>query len=246
MASLEGNLRERTKDDYKLKLSRVEPHIGKRRIADITDRDIRALVSELAKTYRPHTVKNTLVPVSGVFQYAIRHGWAGQNPVLALERDDLPKSDEREQRILSREEIGKLLAAASSDRYRVLLATATFTGLRLMELLGLRWGEVDFEEGVIRVREQLSRTAGEGRIPLKTKKAKRDVVLMPALAKMLREYRASTIYKDAGDYVFTTGSGSLSAGRTSSVEGFTRRPSEPSSGSPVPASTISGTPLPRS
>lgn len=63
------------------RLARVEPYIGKRRIADITDRDIRALVSELAKTYRPHTVKNTLVPVSGVFRYAMRHGWAGMNPV---------------------------------------------------------------------------------------------------------------------------------------------------------------------
>ena len=66
---------------------------------------------------------------------------------------------------------------------------------------------MDFEESVIRMSEQLSRTVGEGRVKLKSKKGMREVVLFPGLAKMLREYRASTIYKADTDYVFTTGSG---------------------------------------
>ena len=76
-----------------------------------------------------------------------------------------------------------------------------------MELLGLTWGDVDFEERLIRVRYQLSRTPGEGRVPLKTENGRRDVPLSDDLVRTLREYRASTSYKGQADYIFTTASG---------------------------------------
>ena len=50
-------------------------------------------------------------------------------------------------RILAADEVGRLLDSAPA-RYRPLLATAAFTGLRLSELLGLVWAEVDFEAGM--------------------------------------------------------------------------------------------------
>lgn len=81
------------------------------------------------------------------------------------------------------------------------------TGLRQMELLGLTWSDVDLEALEIRVRFQLSRTPGQGRVPLKTEKAKRDVAIPPALAHELRKHRASTIFKASEDFVFTTDSG---------------------------------------
>ena len=43
------------------------------------------------------------------------------------------------------------------ERYRPLLAIAVYTGMRIQEILGLAWGDIDFREGVIRVRAQLSR-----------------------------------------------------------------------------------------
>jgi hypothetical protein len=52
-----------------------------------------------------------------------------------------------------------------------------------MEVLALTWGDVDFSEGVIRARFQLSRQGK--RVALKTKAAKRDIVLMGALGKLL-------------------------------------------------------------
>ena len=48
--------------------------------------------------------------------------------------------------------------------YRPLLALAVFTGMRIQEILGLTWGDIDFRERVIRVRAQLSRdTTGSRR-----------------------------------------------------------------------------------
>ncbi len=58
--------------------------------------------------------------------------------------------------MLDRDEIGRLLAATASV-YRPILATKVFSGLRVMELLGLCWRSVNLEEGVVHVRYQLTR-----------------------------------------------------------------------------------------
>lgn len=101
-------------------------------------------------------------------------------------------------------EIEALLDAAD-DRYRSLLATAIFSGLRAGEQRALRWQDVDLDAGVIQVRWQLSRT-GE-RIAPKTKQAIRDVVLMPALARMLREHKLASPWSRDSDPVFASAKG---------------------------------------
>ena len=142
---------------------------------------------------------NILVPVSRIFDHAVRRGLAPTNPVKALERGERPKVVREEMRVLDRHEIDALLGAARA-RYRTLLATAIFTGLRASELLGLQWWHTDFAAGVVKVRDQVYRT-GE-RLPLKTEKARRDVVLQPALATLLREHRLASPHSQPGDYVF--------------------------------------------
>ena len=62
----------------------------------------------------------------------------------------------REQRVLNRDEIGRLLEAAPA-RYRTLLATAILSGLRQSELLGLRWRDFEFDDQVIHVRNAVDR-----------------------------------------------------------------------------------------
>jgi integrase len=212
----EHRVRPRTYEDYQLRLERVNPYIGPVRISEMENRHIVGLIRFLSEPdngrnrdsgYSPATIKNTLGPVSRVFKYAVRRGYISHNPFDLLDSDERPKGDsEREQRILDKDELGKLLAK-SPDRYRALLATAAFTGLRLMELLGLRWMDIDFDGGFVRVHWQLSRRRGEGLVRPKTKQASRDVVLMPTLGKMLREHRLASPFSEDLDYIFTTGTG---------------------------------------
>jgi integrase len=58
--------------------------------------------------------------------------------------------------VLGQEEISRLLNA-SLPAYRVLIATALFTGMRHSELLGLTWHDIDLRGGLVHVRAQLSR-----------------------------------------------------------------------------------------
>jgi integrase len=88
---------------------------------------------------------------------------------------------------------------------RPLLATAVFSGLRLGELLGRTWADLDFEAGLIRVREQLDRRGQ--RVEPKTPQAVRDVVLMPSLAAVLAEHKLAAGKVADTDPVFASAAG---------------------------------------
>jgi integrase len=126
------------------------------------------------------------------------------NPVAQLERDERPRVRKRRGRVLQPDEIRALLDSATSDRYRVLIATAIFTGLRLMELLALRCQDLD--EGEIRVRHQLARK-DRRLVELKTESAARDVALRPELARLLLEHRMRSQFKQSHDFVFASETG---------------------------------------
>ena len=102
------------------------------------------------------------------------------------------------------------LLGAATGRYHALIALLLFSGLRISEALGLIWRDVDLASGHLRVRYQLSR-AGE-RVRLKTAGARRDVVMIDSLARILRHHRLASPHSGSGDPVFaTTSATSLSA-----------------------------------
>src|SRR5262249_39010449 len=78
-------------------------------------------------------------------------------------------------------------------------------GLRLMELLGLRWCDVDREHGELHVRHQLGRTGALQK--LKTNAGKRDVVLMPELAALLRRHEPASGHSKPEGFVFCSSLG---------------------------------------
>jgi integrase len=93
--------------------------------------------------------------------------------------------------ILDSNEIVLVLNNAT-DHWRPLLTTAIFTGLRVSELLDLRWDDVDWEAGVVRVNDS------------KTPAARREVVLMDSLQQMLA---ARSLEPNLSGYVFESTTG---------------------------------------
>jgi integrase len=72
-----------------------------------------------------------------------------------------------------------------------LVVTALYSGMRRGELLALRWGNVDLDAKVIRVRESLEETEAHGRrfkAP-KTKAGRRDITLPDIIVATLRDHR---------------------------------------------------------
>jgi integrase len=206
-----GERRERTLDLYRSQLHcHLLPRLGRRRLALITADDVVALMRELQTDgLSPWTVKRILGALSCVFTFALRRGYIATHPFQRLERDERPHPPRSDHRVLTQTELARLFAACPR-RYQPLLVTGAYTGMRLSEVLGLTWADVDFAAGVIHVRHQLARGrrgVPPHRIPPKTRASIREIPLLPQLAAVLRQHKRSTPFNGRLDYVFATAHG---------------------------------------
>ncbi|MGV9680675.1 tyrosine-type recombinase/integrase [Nocardia sp. NPDC003482] len=89
------------------------------------------------------------------------------------------------------DEVRHFLSFAKNDQhYPALLIAATY-GARIGEIMGLRWSDVDWESNVIHIRQQLICVRRELIIgPLKTKKSRRDLPLLPPVRAALLDHRS--------------------------------------------------------
>ena len=96
--------------------------------------------------------------------------------VTAIQREK-----EKEKDYLTLEQAQKLLEAARQGRLECLLTVALVNGMRLGELLALRWSEVDMTRGILQVRHTVNRIKGFGitESEPKTESSKRSIVLPP-------------------------------------------------------------------
>ncbi len=83
---------------------------------------------------------------------------------------------------------------------RAILATLIFAGLRIGELLDLRWRDVDLASGRLRIKQTVGETA-------KTDAGHRDVTLLPALRDVLTRLKADRLGVEPDSYVFGTARG---------------------------------------
>lgn len=201
-------LRPATQNAYGHGLAHLRRAFGGRRLDALSVDDVaRYVADQHAAGLRAWTVRGHLTVAGRVFEYAQRRlGWAGTNPVRALDRHERPRSDQRERRVLDHAELARLLAAAD-EPYATTFAFAASTGARLGETLGLRWRRLDLDAGIASITHQLDRR-GEY-VPLKTERSRRTVELPAALVVALREHRLRSPATGADDYVFCSRTGGL-------------------------------------
>jgi integrase len=225
-----GERSERTLEHYRYHLARhLLPAFGTRRLQELTTDDCAQLIVSLRqKGLSAKTIAGALVPLGRVLSLALRRGYIHDNPLRRLEASERPRVHRREQRVLTHEEIAKLLAACL-PAYRPLVATALYSGMRLAELLGLVWADVELEAGLIHVRYQLSRGRVDKparRVRLKTQAGTRDIPLLPQLASLLKRHKLASTHSGAGHHVFATSLGTPLGYRNVERRGLSRAAKE--------------------
>ncbi|MGH9845330.1 MAG: tyrosine-type recombinase/integrase [Blastocatellia bacterium] len=142
-------------------------HFGKTRIRSITHADIERYKAERVQAPTRHGAERTITGVNRelsllrtILNYAKRSGWLIRNPFEMGESLISHADENRRERILTRDEEARLLAACVDQRahLRPLLITAVDTGMRRGELLALKWSDVDLEGNLIRVRKTTTKT----------------------------------------------------------------------------------------
>ena len=118
---------------------------------------------------------------------AVKEGVLPHNPAS---RATPPKVERKEMRALEPEEAVKFLEANRTSRLYPFWLTAILTGLRLGELLGLKWGDVDLEAGTLRVERQLIRSSPTPQFgPPKSDHSRRTQAIPSVLVEALKALR---------------------------------------------------------
>jgi integrase len=128
--------------------SQVLPQLGELQIEDVTPERVETWLASL--TGRASSRRKAVVLLQGIFKRARKLHRLPANPVADVEKPTQPRGGQIE--VLSPEEVWALVRAAATEQDAALFLTAAFTGLRMGELLALRWRYVDFAGFALRVR----------------------------------------------------------------------------------------------
>ena len=167
--------------------------LGNTPVRDITYLDIQRAMSTWG--YAQNTVVVAITVIKLVMSYAVSpYRLRQDNPAQEIK---LPKDGRcRKVRALTESEFTLLLKKMSDCGWKVFLpcAIAGYAGLRLGEVLGLSWDDIDLKRGQINVSKQYCRIGHNNWdiAPLKNgEKGRRIIPIPPALKRILKEYKDS-------------------------------------------------------
>jgi integrase len=213
----ESNGLERTTlDSYRQHVDlHIIPFLGAIKLSALTTAAIRNFEDILRARGRTSVMaKRVLTSLGSMLADAQERGLVAQNVVRSL-RSGRRGKDRAERRqngklrvgvdIPTRDEI-RAIVEHLEGRWRPLLLTAIFTGLRASELRGLRWADLDLKRGELHVRQRADRYSAIGKP--KSHSGERTVPLAPMVANTLREWRLKCP-RGALDLVFPNGNGNV-------------------------------------
>ena len=182
--------------DYRSALkAHLLPAFGGRLLKSITPAQINAWRRGL-KGLSNRSKNKLLIQLHGIFRRAQMVWGLEANPLVRVEKHPMRASGDIQ--VFSPEEVWALVRAAGSEQDGGIFLTAAFTGLRMGELIALRWRDVDFAGATIRVRG--SYAAGHLTTPKSGKV--RAVPMAPDVAGALAQLGRRRDWIGDGDLVF--------------------------------------------
>lgn len=201
-----GGLERSTVNHYRTHVvEHIRPFLGAIKLTAVTTPRVYAFADELKAAGRsPEMVRRAVQSLGRIFKHARGRGLVGSNPVSDVKLASSKRTKTRPE-IPTKDELRAIVAVAAG-RWRPLLITALFTGLRASELRGLRWEDVDLGRKVLTVSQRADQWKEMG--APKSEAGTRDVPLSPIVVNTLREWRLACP-KGELDLVFPNGSGNV-------------------------------------
>ncbi len=218
-----------TVSDYHWTLDHyVLPHLGHHQVRQLKSFHVAEFQNALIGSgMAKGTVRHARSPLSAALNHAVRCSMIDTNPCTAVPQPKIDHIPRKEKKSLTRDEAWQLLHAAvrAKPDLRAFIVFGLYRGARKSEVLGLRWGDIDKDAEVIRIRrrlreERLLSRDGTYVVELRTRepktpKSRRDLSLrgpVDTAVKALRPYQikhrlAAGPDWVGGDYLFTTTTG---------------------------------------
>ncbi len=141
--------------------------------------------------------------MSGIFSHAVRWEFVKSNPITGPGRKQGVRQSQKRQKvpaILTVTQIRSLLGVLK-PRERVMILLVATTGLRINEMAGLRWRDVDFEK--LQLNIHWGWVLGELK-EVKTEASEKPVPIDASVAEALLTWRLSSAYRGETDFVFAS------------------------------------------
>jgi integrase len=199
----------------------VIPSVGNLRLTELAPAHVTEMMRSMeagelsrGRPLSPQTQSSARKVLARALRRAEQEGLVARNAAMLA---DGPRVPRREGRSLTGAQARELLVAIEEHRLGPAFGVQLALGLRLGEVLGLRWRDIELEcsPAIVHVRQQLQRVAGAGLtlVELKTAQSRRDLVLPAPMAVALRRHRvlqsterlaAGPAWQDELGLVFTT------------------------------------------
>lgn len=201
----------------------IKPALGAVRLCDLQPHDCQTFINRLPKAgmrgkpLSPKTIKNIHGTLCKALSEAERVKYIAANPANGA---ILPKVTREDIHPLEGDQINAFVQAIKGTPSEAIFFLAINTGMRLSEILGLRWSRVDLKKGTIKVDVQLLVKRGadtERRLgptkngkPRTFKVAQSVVDLLKVVQRRQKEnrLRAGSMWSNPLDLVFTDEAGS--------------------------------------
>ena len=180
-------------------------------IQTISGTDIQKYLIHLRTTYKtaqgkplaPKTIRHHYATLANIFSFAVKQEIITKNP---MEKVDCPKTPRKKVDAFTEEQARTFfgyLDECPMD-FRCMLNLLITTGMRRGELMGLQWGDIDFDDYVISVNRNVTYTPDSGIVVStpKTECSVRQIPVMPSVAAVLMEYRNGAGDWKKNDFLF--------------------------------------------
>ena len=199
-------IKENTIKGYRSQIDhQIKPFIGHKQLASLTTADIQKFYNKIKKEGRvhPHPIHGHVLSDSMVrkihmmlheaMEVAVRERYIVRNPT---DNTTIPKKTTTEKQVLDDSQLNRFLEAIQGEQYwHDFFYVEVMTGLRRGEICGIKWSDIDFNEGTLCIKRSVSTKEGGGVSigETKTDAGVRTIIMPPSVATLLWKKRSDAI-----------------------------------------------------
>lgn len=202
IADIKKTQKPRAVSSHKDRLKRINSMIGHLEVKNINSQHIRQFIADLEKpiiqkngtekVLASATIHGFIRTVSCVLSFGCQQDYITENVCLG-KRIKKPKLDEGKDKMIQPEVLNGYMKVLENSpvKYKTFFKIALGTGMRMAEILGLRWKDVDFDEHTLSINETRSYVPETGTIFVqpKTANSQRTVAVTEQIINALRELK---------------------------------------------------------
>ena len=199
-------IKENTIKGYRSQIDhQIKPFIGHKQLASLTTADIQKFYNKIKKEGRVHLhpihghvlsdsmVRKIHMMLHEAMEVAVRERYIVRNPT---DNTTIPKKTTTEKQVLDDSQLNRFLEAIQGEPYwHDFFYVEVMTGLRRGEICGIKWSDIDFNEGTLCIKRSVSTKEGGGVSigETKTDAGVRTIIMPPSVANLLWEKRSDAV-----------------------------------------------------